>query len=1039
MLLASVTLVITKLLLKEANKMNEDYRQKRSITSFSRLIGIFPVVFFILQTAGLSAFIIAYVTTENTLFSILAIIYGLLMAAIYIIFTVLTTKKFDALFVRGLYNTTLFNFRNITDNGNALIDYPNHSYQEFVALNQQVDSLKTELDNSTLISNSTDYSHINLDYADVENNVVYLRSFKMNLESIIFASQNYRNLLVELSYELNDDVLTDKETEYLLALMRKFFGNYQNVLYIINENKKSLLFYFPRIDSLSKIREQLEIVIRNATITKRTVDGMASLMAHFSIVCYPFSDVKELLPDLEYAKRQGEIINVYLPNRLTTLTDNKILKNSMNLNTMSKILAPLHNLNLSLENSSKNLQEVEKVIKAIRSYFSLDYGGIISFDEERNLYRFTYQNQDKDVPPLTNSPYIEKEFVYAMNAAKDEDGSYYFSFRNNANSALGRHLDRVGLESGLFYMLNDGDNVVGAVYFFNRKKEFHIDSYIQEALVVLCDKIATILLGERRDEEVRNSMQEIDSLLKLSGYATYRISNNDYRLLRASNTMKDIFSNISLGEKCYKALYGLDKPCPDCPLLTGNKKTNEIKNHNYETSLVLSNRSSPYHVLTLKNLYKEEGTQRYNPDLLINSYGSLVEALNNCYEINGKGYLLLLRTDNISDLIESNGSEGYLAIIREFISQVKKKHNSLENIYYFNNQTLALLFTEYGQIDIIAECEKLFKISQAIVLGDSDSVKVKFTYLPIGYPHSYPNAQSVLKQAEQFANRGKYEINKNFIYFDDSNYSRSADRDAFLLSVIETSFTNKTFNVMFQPMCDARTKEIFGAELLLRITDGFTNIALRPDELALVAEAHNKIGLISNALLEIISGLYKQYGSSVFSNLRFQRLSLNTDYSFFTDENFYIDTKAYIDNAKLPRNFLAFEIPESDVANHVHEFKSISKQMRLFHIVLVCDQYTGRFISLDALKEIGFDEVKISRNIVNHIDSDRQRLNDIKTLLENIKTFGLKASIVGVENIDQYLLLKEIDGTALMQGYYLHRPLEKLALIDAIRSSNKAS
>ena len=112
--------------------------------------------------------------------------------------------------------------------------------------------------------------------------------------------------------------------------------------------------------------------------------------------------------------------------------------------------------------------------------------------------------------------------------------------------------------------------------------------------------------------------------------------------------------------------------------------------------------------------------------------------------------------------------------------------------------------------------------------------------------------------------------------------------------------------------------------------------------------------------------------------------------------------------------------------------------MDQLHIVLVCDQYTGRFISLEALKEIGFDEVKISRNIVNHIDSDRQRLNDIKALLNSIKALGMKASVVGVENIDQYLLLKEIDDTVLMQGYYLHRPLEKQALIEAIRGSNKS-
>ena len=1012
--------------------------KRPSITSFFRTVNIFPFLALIALLAGVSVLAAIYVTTGNVLFLYIMISYAVLLVAIYLVGAIRLSNRFNALFVRGLYSTTVFNLRNITDNENALIDYPNNSYEEFIALNEQVETLKTELDYSTLITSTPDFSHINLDYIDVDRNVVTLRSFKENLEAIIFASQNYRNALLEMYYDLNEDTLSDADKEYLILLLNKNFGDYRQLMIIMNENQKSLYLYFPRIDSLSKIREQLEDVIKSATITKRTPEGIANLYAHFALVCYPFSDVKEMFPDLSYAKRQGEVINIYLPNRLNTLRDNKILKNSMNLNTMSKILTPLLNLNLSLENSEKNRQEVEKVLKAIRQYFDIDYTGIISYDEVRRQYYFSYQNQDEEVPPLAKDNYIEKEFVLSMNSAKDENSSYYFSNRSHANNALGRHLDRVGLESGLFYVLNEGDLTVGAIYFFNKNKQLHIDSYIQEALVVLCDKIAAILLGERRDEEVNNSYQEIDSLLKLSEFATYRVATDDYTLLRASRTFYDIFPKVKLGEKCYKALYGLDKPCHDCPLLSGNKKVAALGNTHYETSLALANRKSTYQVMTLKNIGKSEGEQRYHPDLLINSYGSLLEALTNAYMINGKGYLLLLRIDNLTDLVDKYGTEGYLSIIREFVNKLKKRHNALENIYYFNNQTLALLFTEYGQIDIVNECEEIYEISRNKDNKEADrDYVINLTYLPISYPRAYPNAQSILKQAEQFANRGKYELNKNFIYFDDSSYQRSASKAEYMLSVIESAFGNKTFNVLLQPMVNAKDKHIYGAELLLRITDEYRNMAFRTDQLVNVAAEHDKIGIISNALLEYVASVYKQYFLSVFNLSGFRRLSINTDYSFFTDPNFYSDTQIFIKDLSLLKNFLAFEIPESDVANHVEEFKHITKQLKALHIVSVVDQYSGRFMSLEALKNIGFEEVKLSRNYVNHIDSDRQRLNDVKALLNNVRELGLRASIVGVENIDQYLLLKEIDDTVLLQGFYLYRPLEKQALIEAVRGSNK--
>ena len=1010
--------------------------QRRSMTTFFRVVTLFPFAFFVLLVIGVAVFASVYVATENALFFYLLIAFAVIMAIGYILVTFYMSRRFNAIFVRGLYSITIYNLRNITDNENALIDYPNNTYDEFVSLNEQVNTLKTELDTSTLIAGNSDFSRVNLDYIDVSRNVVTLRSFKANLESIIFASQNYRNVLVELYYDLNEDTFDQQDMEYLITLLRKNFGDYDQLLIIVNENHKSLLMYFPRIDSLSKIREQLESTLKSATINKRTPEGITNLVAHFALVCYPYSDVKELFPDLAYAKRQEDIVNIYLPNRLVGLKDNKILKNSMNLNTMSKLLSPLLNLNLSLENASKNRVEVEKTLRSIRAYFDIDYVGIISFDEVRNQYFFSFQNQNKEVPQLSRDNYIEKEFVYAMNSAKDENNSYYFSNRSHANSALGRHLDRVGLESGLFYVLNDGDLTVGAIYFFNKNKQLHIDSYIQEALVVLCDKISAILLGERRDSEVNNSYREIDSLLKLSEIATYRVAQDNYTLLRASSTLAGIFPKAKLGEPCYKTLYGLEKPCPNCPLLTGNKKYDELANSEYETSLVLANRRATYRVMTIRNIGKEGNEQRYNPDLLINSYSSLVEAVNNCYAINGKGYLLLLRIDNLSELIEKNGPEGYLSMVREFVHRVKRKHNHLENIYFFNNQTLALLFTEYGQIDIINECEEIYDISQNKDVKEHVDYVLNMTYLPIGYPRAYPDAQSILKQAEQFANRGKYETGKNFIYFDDSSYQRSASKSEFMLSVIDSAFGNKTFTVLLQPMVTV-DKRIYGAELLLRISDDYRKMDFRTDELVKVAGEHNKIGVISQALLDYLGTLYQQYSASIFNLLGFKRLSLNTDYSFFTDENFYSDTKAFIESRHIPKNFLAFEIPESDIAGHVNEFKNIAKQLSELHIVLVCDQYTGRNVSLEALKNIGFNEVKISRGFVNHIDSDRNRLNDVKNLLTNVKELGLKASVVGVENIDQYLLLKEIDESVMMQGFYFYRPLEKQALIEAIRGNNR--
>ena len=1009
-------------------------KKTRPIKHFFRFVTIFPIAFFIVLVVTNSLLTYFYTKSDNIVLLIILLAFTAFMVCHFIAYTLYVNRQFRRVFVEGLYQVTVDNFASIAHNDSRFFSYPNEQYNEISTLNAHVDALRRELVGATLIPNTATYEGLELDFVDKEQNLVTFDSFKNELENLIFRSQNYRNLIIEVYYDLGEEELNRRDISYIIKVLKENFFDYEKPLYALPEDKKSIYLFLPRIDALSKIREQLETCMRSLSISKRLADGITPLTAHFSVVCYPFSDVNELLPDLRYAKRQGEDIYFYLPNRLSTIKNSAVLRNSTNLNSMSKMIAPLLNMDMGIQFANENSKTVESVLRTVAAYFDIDYAGIIGYNEISKKYRIVFRAKEQEGLNLSKDNHIESEFVQAMDQTRDDDNSYYFSFRNHANNALGRHLDRVGLESGFFYVMREDEFPIGVIYFFNKEKQFIIDSYLQESLTVLCNKISTFVLSKRRDLEVENSYDEIDAILKLSDFSTYRVAIDDFTLLKASKTLNNLFPEIKLGEKCYKALYGLDEPCHDCPLKTGNKKEVKIGKDNYETSLVLSDQRTMYRVMAVKNIYTHHSHHRYNQDMIINSFHTLVENLEDAYEINGKGYLLLLRIDNLEELIAEHGSEGFLSIIRDFTKRIKKMHNGLENIYYYTNQFLALLYYEFGQTDILDECEKIYKLAHE---NNELGYTLNLTFLPVSYPRVYPNASSLIKQADVFSSRGKYVTNKDFIYFDESNYARSANREEFLLSVIQKTFQDKTYDINLQPMVFANDKQIYGAELLLRIVDTYRNTTFRADELINVAAKHEQIGIISHALLDFVKSLYTEYGAAFFSTLGFRRMGLNTDYSFFTDKNFRSDMKKFIDDLKLPKNFIAFEIPEGDVATHIEEFKDISKMAKELNIILVCDQYTGRNISVDLLKQIGFDEVKISRNLVNHIDSDNQRYQSLRQLLILIRSLGMKSSIVGVENIDQYLLIKQVDENVSLQGYYFYRPLEKQALVEAVRSANR--
>ena len=193
--------------------------KNRSINRFFRFVTIFPIAYFVVFFAVSFVFAILSVRTDNALYLYFLIGFAVVMLALYISYAYYTSHHFQSLFVRGLYNVTTYNFKNISDNNNSLIYYPNSKYHEFAILNNQISSLKTELDRSTFISGDSGYSLINLDYIDIENNIITFDSFKLNFEAIIFASQNYRNVIIELFYELGEDYLTDLEIILMIIIM----------------------------------------------------------------------------------------------------------------------------------------------------------------------------------------------------------------------------------------------------------------------------------------------------------------------------------------------------------------------------------------------------------------------------------------------------------------------------------------------------------------------------------------------------------------------------------------------------------------------------------------------------------------------------------------------------------------------------------------------------------------------------------------------------------------------------------------------------
>ena len=1011
---------------KQIVSMGQSFR--RTIT----IIGIIILLWFALTTT----FSVLAVTLDNPVLLILSLSFFVIGGVTFTIIAISAYKRFKKIYYDNLYRVTLANYTNLGQSNFTYTPYDRSlGIKEINELTDKADSIYSFISNSTFVPKTADFSNIDFEYVDKDRRIIKLESFKSLIQSVILVSQSYRNALLELYFDTKI-FGQDYDREYVLDQIISHFKDYPNALFIVDDTGASTYLYLPNIDSISQIKERLFLLIKSSTIASRGGTGFVPLPLHASLVCYPYSNVDELFSDLHYAKRQGMLINVYLPNRLKQLDENTVINTSMNLNYMTRILRNLDNMNFNSANPDHDMRVVRNTLSLLVSYLHIGRAGVIVHDPARKEFISLMSFGNGEKPLFKEGDVVEESFIDALKSVHDDDYSYYFSRRETVNIELAALVDRLNISSGLYQIITYNHDVIAIVYYFNSQKSLHLDSYIRETLYALHQRLSNIFISFRKDQEVISANARFEAVAKIGEFFSYEVD-KDYKIKHFTSDLRLIFRNLEEGEYCYKALYGLDKMCFNCPIRTRLKMISEVKNNKYITSLTLNSfNSDSTHLLVRRMPNSFYDTNVFDHNFLTPSFYSFVQYMKSMYDVSARGYILLLTIDNITQLIEKMGSEGSLFVIRSIIQTMKTRLNVL-HVFAYNSSTLALVFPEYGHVDILKKCEQIYELSKKVSSQDGNTETLNLTYLPIGFPHGFANAEDLIRNIIRLFNTETYQANKDYIYFLETGYSRSASRHYFMSEVIDKTFTEKNYSFNYQPYVEGKNKRIYGAELLLRIPDAFQGTVLAADELSNVAMKENKVNLITDALLDTVGQLYREYGQNVFKVNDLKRLSINTDVPFLVKDDF-INQITYLQKEyKLRKNFIGLEIGEKEVFDNINIIKAAAKKANQHDIDLIVDRYTGKYLSLEQVKDLGFGEIKIDRRLVMNIDKDARQLKQLELLMKAARTNNIKCTVVGVENSDQFTLVKEIDTDVFMQGYHFYKALDKTNLISALQISNK--
>jgi diguanylate cyclase (GGDEF)-like protein/PAS domain S-box-containing protein len=279
------------------------------------------------------------------------------------------------------------------------------------------------------------------------------------------------------------------------------------------------------------------------------------------------------------------------------------------------------------------------------------------------------------------------------------------------------------------------------------------------------------------------------------------------------------------------------------------------------------------------------------------------------------------------------------------------------------------------------------------------------------------SVDDLLKQADIAMYQVKQEGRNSLRFFDPKMQSAITARAA-LEDELRQALDKQQFELHFQIQTDS-TRTPIGAEALIRWRHPVLGI-VSPQQFISLAEETALILPIGIWVLEAACQQIKLWQNS--ASTRDLRLAVNVSAKQFQQNNFAAQVLAAIEHHEIPANRLKLELTESMLVDSVEQTISTMNQLKKLGVQFSLDDFGTGFSSLQYLKRLPLDQLKIDQSFVRDLTVDIGDQVIVRTIIAMAHSLNLEVIAEGVETEAQLQRLLH-KGCTRFQGYLFSKPL----------------
>ena len=237
------------------------------------------------------------------------------------------------------------------------------------------------------------------------------------------------------------------------------------------------------------------------------------------------------------------------------------------------------------------------------------------------------------------------------------------------------------------------------------------------------------------------------------------------------------------------------------------------------------------------------------------------------------------------------------------------------------------------------------------------------------------------------------------------------------------------FEVHYQPIIDARSREIVGAEALVRWHHPEHGL-IAPARFIPLAESSGLIVPLGKLVLDRACKDAMSWPPGI-------KVSVNLSAIQFREASLFDVVMNALLELGLPPARLEVEVTESILLGNESDYAGLLHRLKNNGISIALDDFGTGYSSLRYLKQFPFDKIKIDRSFIVDVEHDEGSMAIISAIIGLARGLNMTTTAEGIETERQFEILRAA-GVTLAQGYLFGRPTPVAEFIGCVRRGDRA-